>query len=253
MPTTSSSNVTLPMRAALYIRVSSEEQAREGYSLIAQQEKLEDHVHKNGYLLDTAHLYIDEGYSGKTENRPALTRFVADAQKNAFDVVLVYRLGRFFRNVRSLLESVKTLGQSGIGLKSITEPFDTSTLIGRYVLTNLGAVAELERAIIMERKELGTVKAAQAGKWVGAHPRMGIESTRETKKLEIEPQEAVVVTMLYEWLLHEKLSLYRIQQHINTMKIPTKHDRLGKAKPAASTGWWRKQTIAHGGALLHLP
>ena len=76
MPTTSSSNVTLPMRAALYIRVSSEEQAREGYSLIAQQEKLEEYVQKNGYLLDTAHCYIDEGYSGKTENRPALVRLV---------------------------------------------------------------------------------------------------------------------------------------------------------------------------------
>jgi site-specific DNA recombinase len=231
------------MRAAIYIRVSSEEQAKEGYSLIAQKEKLEDYSKKSGYQLHPNYIYIDDGYSGKTENRPALARLFLDAKKKAFDVVLVYRLDRFFRNTRLLLESVETLGNHGVGIKSITEPFDTSTPIGRYVLTNLGAVAELERAIILERKELGTLKAAQAGKWMGGPPPYGYKINRETKKLEIEPKEAAIVKMLFSWLTKEKMSLSQIQKRINALKIPTKHDFLGKTKPTGSKGWWRKPTL----------
>jgi len=232
------------MRAALYVRVSSEDQAKEGYSLIAQQEKLEEYAKNNGYLLCKDNVYVDDGYSGKTENRPALKRLFEDSQSRKFDVALVYRLDRFFRNVRLLLESVETLGSYGVGLKSITEPFDTSTPIGRYVLTNLGAIAELERAIIMERKELGTLKAAQAGKWMGGTPPYGYRINRETKKLEIAPKEAAVVKMLYDWLVGEKLALSRIQSRINALGIPTKHDLLSKTKPTGSKCWWRKQTIA---------
>jgi site-specific DNA recombinase len=240
----SSNNSNIPMRAALYVRVSSEDQAREGYSLVAQQEKLEEYGKKNGYLLNRENIYIDDGYSGKTENRPALRRLSENAQKHNFDVVLVYRLDRFFRNVRLLLESVEMLGQHGVGLKSITEPFDTSTPIGRYVLVNLGAIAELERAIIMERKELGTLKAAQDGKWMGGTPPYGYRIKRETKKLELVKKDAKVVKMLYNWLVNEKMTLYKIQQRINSMSIPTKHDLLSKAKPTGSRCWWRTATLA---------
>lgn len=233
-----------PMRAAIYTRVSSEDQAKEGYSLISQREKLEEYAKNNGYLLNKGDIYVDDGYSGKTENRPALKNLFNSAQKREFDVVLVYRLDRFFRNVRLLLESVETLGNYGVGLKSITEPFDTSTPIGRYVLTNLGAIAELERAIIMERKELGTLKAAQAGKWMGGTPPYGYKINREAKKLEIVPREAAVVKMIYDWLVNEKLTFYQIQQRINALKVPTKHDLLSKVKPTGSKCWWRKQTLA---------
>lgn len=231
------------MRAAIYIRVSSEEQAKEGYSLIAQKEKIQEYAEKNGYLLSKDNIYIDDGYSGKTKDRPALSTLFVDAQKKLFDVVLVYRLDRFFRNTRLLLESVEALGNISIGLKSITEPFDTSTPIGRYVLTNLGAIAELERAIILERKELGTLKAAQAGKWMGGTPPYGYNLNRKSKKLEIAPKEAVVVKMLYDWLTKEKLTLYQIQKRINCLKIPTKFDKLKKPKPTGSFGWWRKPTL----------
>jgi site-specific DNA recombinase len=232
-----------PLRAALYIRVSSEEQAKEGYSLIAQQEKLEEYARKNGCALEGDYLYIDDGYTGKNEHRPQLTRLFQDAERKTFEVVLVYRLDRFFRNVRLLLESVERLGQGGVGLKSITEPFDTSTPIGRYVLTNLGAVAELERAIILERKELGTAKAAQAGKWMGGTPPYGYTINRETKKLEIVPEEAEVVRMVYEWLIEEKQTLSQIQKRINAQKVPTKNDLLHRKKPTESRGWWRKATL----------
>jgi len=194
--------------------------------------------------LSNENIYIDDGYSGKTENRPALKRLSEDAQKHKFDVVLVYRLDRFFRNVRLLLESVETLGQYGVGLKSITEPFDTSTPIGRYVLVNLGAIAELERAIIMERKELGTLKAAQDGKWMGGTPPYGYRINRETKKLGIVQKDAKVVKMLYNWLVNEKMNLYQIQQRINSMSIPTKHDLIHREKPTGSQCWWRTATLA---------
>jgi len=239
-----SNNPNICKCAALYVRVSSEDQAKEGYSLIAQQEKLEEYAKKNGYILSKESIYVDDGYSGKTENRPGLKRLSEDAQKHNFDVVLVYRLDRFFRNVRLLLESVETLGQYGAGLKSITEPFDTSTPIGRYVLVNLGAIAELERAIIMERKELGTLKAAQDGKWMGGIPPYGYRINRETKKLELVKKEAKIVKMLYNWLVNERMNLYQIQQRINSMSIPTKHDLLNKDKPTGSRCWWRTTTLA---------
>ena len=91
---------------------------------------------------------------------------------------------------------------------------------------------------------MGTLKAAQAGKWMGGTPPYGYKINREAKKLEIVPKEATVVKMIYDWLIKEKLSFYQIQQRINALNIPTKHDLLSKVKPSGSMCWWRKQTLA---------
>jgi len=81
-------------RAAVYIRLSSEEQAKEGYSPQTQKEKALE------FIIDEKHIYIDLGYSGATDKRPSPQRLLEDARKREFDVIVVYRLDRLFRNLR---------------------------------------------------------------------------------------------------------------------------------------------------------
>lgn len=152
-------------------------------------------------------------------------------------MVLVYKIDRFFRDVRQLLETLEQLAQSGVGFVSATEPFETTTPVGRFLLTNLASVAELERSMISERCEGGKMKAAQAGKWMGGKPPYGFRADPATKQLVIY-EEAEVVRMVHRWLVEERLSVYQIQQRLNTLKVPTQFDAAGKPKRQNRVGWW---------------
>src|SRR3989338_1435629 len=137
-------------RVALYLRVSSEEQAKEGYGLAAQEERLRAFLKSQDYAFDETHLYKDEGYSGTLpiEERPALKKLFEAAVNREFDVVLVYRLDRFGRKILVILDAVQKLAEHDVNFRSITEPFDTSNAFGRYLLASLSALAELEREVI---------------------------------------------------------------------------------------------------------
>jgi site-specific DNA recombinase len=88
------------LRCAVYTRVSTEEQAREGYSLAAQEERLRSHANNQGWIVYK--VYVDDGYSAGTRNRPALKRLLFDASLKRFDVVLVYKIDRLSRSLSSM-------------------------------------------------------------------------------------------------------------------------------------------------------
>ncbi|PDH70263.1 hypothetical protein TY90_21730, partial [Bacillus licheniformis] len=90
------------MRAAIYVRVSTEEQAKEGYSISAQIQRLEDFARSQDWVVFDH--YIDDGYSAKNLNRPDMNRMIKDIRERKFDVVLVYRLDRMVRSVSDLHE-----------------------------------------------------------------------------------------------------------------------------------------------------
>ena len=113
------------MKTALYLRVSTEDQAREGYSLEVQRETLEAFAKREG--LEVYKVYSDNGISGYSSDRPALAALLADAKGGKFGLVLVSKLDRFSRNLKDLLHLVDQLSKYEVGFKSAGEPFDTTT------------------------------------------------------------------------------------------------------------------------------
>ena len=186
-----------------------------------------DWAERNGYTVNLKHIYSDIGFSGasRKNEREELPKLFEAAEKQEFEVVLVWKLDRFFRKMLYLLEVVEQLQDLNIGLVSITEGTDTRNKMSRATLLCMGMGAELERHGILERTKAGRLSAVKAGKWVGGkYPPYGYE-VDEDQKIRIHEEEANIVQKMFHWFVNEQLSAYEIQQHINAMKIPTKADK----------------------------
>ncbi|MEW6408504.1 MAG: recombinase family protein [Nitrospirota bacterium] len=200
------------MKVSLYLRVSTEDQAKEGYSLEVQREHLESFAKREG--LEIFKVYQDDGISGYTTERPALKQLLKDAKQKKFDLVLVYKIDRFSRNLKDLLNLVDELFSSGVGFKSVTEPFDTTTSAGKLMFQQLGSFAEFERNRIAERVFPGMVKGVQQGNWQGArYAPYGYRYNKEKKLLEIDENEAKVVKLIYTMFLCDK-SIFAITEYL---------------------------------------
>src|SRR5271155_2640640 len=121
--------------------------------------------------------YIGAGVSGAKDSRPELNRLMADAHKRRFDVVCVWRFDRFARSVSHLLRALETFKALGIDFVSFSEQMDTSTPAGKMVFTVLGAVAELERSLTVDRVRAGLRNARAKGKTLG-RPRVTVDAVR---------------------------------------------------------------------------
>jgi DNA invertase Pin-like site-specific DNA recombinase len=131
-----------PLRAALYARVSTADQTTENQAL-----ELRRYMDARGW---TAAEYRDT-ISGTNERRPALDRLIADAKRRRFDVLVVWRLDRLGRNLKHLIVTLDELAALGIAFTSLNEGIDTTTPAGKLQLHLLAAIAEFERARIVER------------------------------------------------------------------------------------------------------
>lgn len=155
------------MKVALYTRVSTEDQAREGFSLEVQQTYLLQYAKNFGWevfcSMSGRDVYMDDGYSGGNMDRPAMQRLLFDARSKRFDMVLVYKQDRLSRKLKDLLAILEEFESLGIGYKSATEPFDTTTSAGKLMFQQLGSFAEFERNRIAERVFPGMMKGVQQG------------------------------------------------------------------------------------------
>ena len=152
-----------PRRAALYKRVSTPEQAREGYSLEAQERNLRRYCDYKGYLI--VGTYADEGISGRyTANRPDFTRLMADARAHEFDVVVVWSISRLSRSVRDLYNTWGELRNYDVEIESQSESFDTSSAMGRAMFGIIGVFAQLESDVTSERVSAAMRERAEQGK-----------------------------------------------------------------------------------------
>jgi DNA invertase Pin-like site-specific DNA recombinase len=149
-------------RAAIYARVST---TNHGQDVSMQTRDLEQFAQVRGWRLVDS--YLDLGISGTKDKRPQLDRLIADAHRRKFDVVVVWRFDRFARSVSHLLRALETFRALGIEFVSLSEQVDTSTPTGKLVFTVLGAVAELERCLIVERVKAGLRNARAKGKRLG--------------------------------------------------------------------------------------
>ena len=159
-------------RVAIYARVSTQ---NHGQDVTIQTRELEQFAHARGWhLVDS---YLDIGISGSKDKRPELDRLMADAHKRRFDVVIVWKFDRFARSVSHLLRALETFNALGIAFVSLSEQMDTTTPTGKMVFTVLGAVAELERSLIVERVRAGLRNARAKGKTLG-RPRKVVDAAR---------------------------------------------------------------------------
>jgi len=154
-------------RVALYARVST---ANNGQSPEMQLRELHEYCKRRDWPLSGE--YVDVGISGSREKRPELDKLMADAHRRRFDAVVVWKFHRFARSVSHLLRALETFKALGIELVSLSEQVDTSTPTGKMVFTVLGAVAELERSLIVERVKAGMRNARAKGKRIGRPPRI---------------------------------------------------------------------------------
>lgn len=147
------------MKAALYIRVSTQEQV-ENYSIESQKEKLEAYCKAKGWIVYD--FYIDPGYSGSNMERPSLQRLLNDIHN--IDVIIVYKLDRLSRSQRDTLTLIEDhILKNNVEFVSITETLDTSTPFGKAMIGILSVFAQLERETIAERMRMGHIKRAEEG------------------------------------------------------------------------------------------
>lgn len=230
-------------RVAVYTRVSSDEQTK-GYSLDFQCEEIVEMIKKDTADFNNRHVYVDDGYTGINGNRPALKAMLEAAKRGEFQVIYVWKIDRLFRNTKLVLNLVDDLANVGVGIKSVLEPFcDSSTAIGRYMFTMLAAGAEMEHANINERTYAGKVRAMRAGKWLGGTPPYGYDLDPETSKLKLNKKEEKWVKRFYNWFVNERLTLFKLQERINALGIPTKHTNLGRNHKITGSTFWAKRTI----------
>jgi DNA invertase Pin-like site-specific DNA recombinase len=159
-------------RVAIYGRVST---TNHGQDVAVQTRDLEQFAQARGWRLVDS--YLDLGISGSKDKRPQLDRLMADAHKRRFDIVIVWRFDRFARSVSHLLRALETFSALGIAFVSLSEQMDTTTPTGKMIFTVLGAVAELERSLIVERVRAGLRNAVRKGKRLG-RPRVKMDAAR---------------------------------------------------------------------------
>lgn len=154
-------------RAVGYIRVSTQEQAQEGFSLDVQEARIVAYCQAKGW--DLLRVYRDEGLSGKNLDRPGVQAMLGDLKGNGVDVVVVLKLDRLTRSIRDLGNLIEDLF-GGVALASVAEGFDSSTAAGEMVMNLLGTVAQWERKVIGERTKSALDYKATLGEWRGRIP-----------------------------------------------------------------------------------
>jgi site-specific DNA recombinase len=170
-------------KTALYIRVSTEAQAEEGYSVDAQKQMLTGWCRSKN--ITDYELYTDGGRSGANLDRPELLRLIDDIKSGSIDTVAVYKLDRLSRSQKDTLYLIEdVLNPNGVAFVSLNENMDTSTPIGRAMLGIMSAFAQLERETIRERTRMGMYERIKSGLWRGGGKLpFGYDYDKESGKL----------------------------------------------------------------------
>lgn len=200
------------MKVALYVRVSTLEQAEEGYSIGEQKDKLKKYCEIKDWIV--TRIYSDPGFSGSNLNRPSMQQLIKDAGTGLYDAVLVYKLDRLSRSQKDTLHLIEDIFQkNSIHFISLSENFDTSTAFGKAMIGILSVFAQLERETIKERMMMGKVGRAKAGKIMAwANVPFGYLKDKDTYK--IDPLRANIVKRIFGMYL-DGVSITRIYTRLN--------------------------------------
>jgi len=151
---------------AIYIRVSTDAQAEEGYSIDAQKEQLSAYCVAKG--MKNYEFYIDGGWSGSNIDRPEMQRLIENVNNNRISHCIVYKLDRLSRSQKDTLYLIEDVfNPHGVAFVSLTESLDTSSAMGRAMIGILSAFAQLERENIRMRTRMGMQERVKSGLWPG--------------------------------------------------------------------------------------
>ena len=216
--------------AAIYVRVSTQEQAQQGFSLNAQQEALSNYAKALGYVVYA--IYRDEGKSAKDLKRPEMTKLLADAEAKKLSAIFMYKLDRFSRSLKDLILTIDKLKEWGIDFVSLQDRIETTSASGKLMFHIISAFAEFERNVIGDRTRFGMQRKAREGGFIAKAPK-GYKLIN--KKLVIDEEEAEKVKKIYDIFLNEKISLTRLAKNYNmttsgVKKLLQNTTYLGKVK-----------------------
>lgn len=232
-------------KCVLYLRVSLERQV-EGYSLEGQKRYLKDWAEFEGMaVVDT---YVDAGKSGKSiSGRDEFQRMLDDISTRRIDIdyVIVFKLSRFGRNAKDVLNSLSQLQRYGVNLICKEDGLDSSTSMGRMMITILGAVAEMERENILAQSMLGREEKAKQGGWNGGIAPYGYDL--QNGKLEIKEDEARIVALIFDKFVNEAMGYSTIAKYLNEQGIPKPATKTSNGRPF--TDW----TVQHIKKMLSNP
>ncbi|MFZ5901176.1 MAG: recombinase family protein [Bacillota bacterium] len=205
--------------AAVYLRVSSEEQARHGYSLDFQAEKCRERALELGATGIV--FYRDPGVSGALLDRPGLNALRQAVRNKEIDLVVVLDPDRFARNVAHQLLVTEEIDRSGARLEFVNFEW-RNTPEGQLFYAIRGAIAQYEKEKIRERTMAGRLQKARLGKMPHAHQPYGYDYDRSNSTLVPNPREAPVVRMIFSLFVKQQLGYSAIAARLNEQGIPTK-------------------------------
>ena len=211
-------------RVFIYVRVSTQEQARDGYSIGEQIERLTKYCEAMGWII--VKVYTDAGHSGADTNRPALKTMIREIRAGKADSIVVYKLDRLSRSQKDTLMLIEdVLLKNNTDFVSMTENFDTSTPFGRAMVGILAVFAQLEREQIKERMCMGKEARAKEGKFGGswAVP-IGYDYIPENDELAVNEYERMQVEKIFEWFL-SGTGIKTIEKDLNKAGYKHKHGK----------------------------
>lgn len=213
--------------AAIYTRVSTEDQAKEGFSLDAQLDKLRSYCNARDW--DIGGEYIDDGYSGRNIKRPAYSKMMEEI--DTWHILLVIKMDRIHRNSKNFMLMMEHLKKENKEFVSMSESLDTSTAMGRFVMDIIQRIAQLESEQIGERVYVGMEqKARTQGGNLGFNIPYGYDYS--DGKLVINQLERTHVEQIFD-LYQSGMSMKKIADYFNSKQIPTKQNKT-----------WASQTIS---------
>jgi len=211
-----------------YIRVSTSDQAENGVSLEAQEERIRAYVSfAGGELVDVV---ADRGASGKNLDRPGVQEVLDRLRRGEADALVVYAIDRLSRSTLDLLQTVDELNRAGRGFVSVREQLDSSTPHGRFTLTILGGLAQMERDLIAQRTREAMERCHREGR-VTTRDRFGFR--RVGQRFEVDPGEQRVLGTIRD-LRARGLALREIAERLNADRVPTKRGGIWYASSVRS-------------------
>ncbi|MDQ0414185.1 recombinase family protein [Mesobacillus stamsii] len=201
------------MTVGIYIRVSTQEQVQEGYSISAQKERLKAYCIAQGW--DDFKFYVDEGLSAKDTDRPQLKILLEHIKSDSIKTVLVYKLDRLTRSVLDLYRLLETFDKYNCAFKSATEVYDTTTAMGRMFITIVAALAQWERENLGERVIMGQVEKARQGEYSAKAP-YGFDK-KDNKLIINEQQSKIILSWIEE--IKSGTSIRKLSDMMNNSNV----------------------------------
>ena len=226
----SENQISKPL-AAIYIRVSTLEQATHGFSLDAQQDTLQNYANALGF--NVFKIYRDEGKSAKNiQQRPEMVQLLKDAESKKFSTIFIYKLDRFSRSLKDLILTIDKLKEWGIDFVSLQDKIETTSASGKLMFHIISAFAEFERNIIGDRTKFGMERKANEGGFITKAPKGYIIVN---KKLISDKEKTKEVNQIYQNFLDSDISLTQLAKKYNMTtsgikKLLQNTTYLGKVK-----------------------